>query len=71
MRSCACLDGRASLESIAIIDGKVKVPMRDSKCLQANIYCPRNQSKKYPLIFVRTPYNLDELGHPNSVHHVT
>src|ERR1700683_4798533 len=54
------------LESIAIIDRKVMVPMRDGKRMQADIYRPKDQSKKYPIIFVRTPYNFNywatELG---------
>src|SRR3954451_4962239 len=44
------------LESIAVIDRKVMVPMRDGKRIQADIYRPKDQSKKYPIIFVRTPY---------------
>src|SRR5262252_8005226 len=47
------------LESLAIIDGKVMVPMRDGKRMQADIYRPKDQSKKYPIIFVRTPYNFN------------
>jgi putative CocE/NonD family hydrolase len=56
------------LESIAIIERKVMVPMRDGKRMQADIYRPKDQSKKYPIIFVRTPYNFNywdvELGAP-------
>ncbi len=47
------------LESIAIIDRKVMVPMRDGKRMQADLYRPKDQSKKYPIIFVRTPYNFN------------
>ena len=47
------------LESIAIIDRKVMVPMRDGKRMQADIYRPKDESKKYPIIFVRTPYNFN------------
>ena len=47
------------LESIAIIDRKVMVPMRDGKRMQADIYRPKDESKKYPVIFVRTPYNFN------------
>jgi putative CocE/NonD family hydrolase len=56
------------LESIAIIERKVMVPMRDGKRMQADIYRPKDQSRKYPIIFVRTPYNFNywdvELGAP-------
>jgi uncharacterized protein len=59
------------LESIAIIDRKIMVPMRDGKRMQADIYRPKDQSKKYPIIFVRTPYNFNywdtELGAPRDM----
>ena len=47
------------LEAIAIIDRKVMVPMRDGKRMAADIYRPKDTSKKYPIIFVRTPYNFN------------
>ena len=47
------------LESIAIIERKVMVAMRDGKRMQADIYRPKDESKKYPIIFVRTPYNFN------------
>lgn len=56
------------LESIAIVDRKVMVPMRDGKRMAADIYRPKDTSKKYPIIFVRTPYNFNfwdvKLGAP-------
>ncbi|HEY1657057.1 MAG TPA: CocE/NonD family hydrolase [Candidatus Sulfotelmatobacter sp.] len=52
-------DTEKELESIAIIERKVMVPMRDGKHMQADIYLPKDQSKKYPIIFVRTPYNFN------------
>ena len=59
------------LESIAVIEHKVMVPMRDGKRMQADIYRPRDSSKKYPVIFVRTPYNFNywdvELGAPRNL----
>jgi putative CocE/NonD family hydrolase len=59
------------LESIAIIERKVMVPMRDGKRMQADIYRPNDESKKYPIIFVRTPYNFNywdvELGAPRDM----
>jgi len=61
----------AELESIAIIERKVMVPMRDGKRMQADIYRPKDQSKKYPVIFVRTPYNFNywdiSLGAPRDM----
>jgi hypothetical protein len=47
------------LESIAIVDRKVMVTMRDGKKMAADIYRPKDTSKKYPIIFVRTPYNFN------------
>ncbi len=47
------------LESIAIIDRKVMVPMRDGKRMAADIYRPKDTSKKYPTVFSRTPYNFN------------
>ena len=47
------------LESIAVIDRKVMVTMRDGKKMAADIYRPKDTSKKYPIIFVRTPYNFN------------
>src|SRR3954463_14847074 len=47
------------LESIAVIERKVMVPMRDGKRMATDIYRPKDNSKKYPIIFVRTPYNFN------------
>ncbi len=64
-------DTEKELESIAIIERKVMVPMRDGKRMQADIYRPKNESKKYPIIFVRTPYNFNywdiQLGAPRDM----
>jgi putative CocE/NonD family hydrolase len=47
------------LESIAIIERKIMVPMRDGKRMATDVYRPKDPSKKYPTIFVRTPYNFN------------
>ena len=49
----------SELESAAIIERKVMIPMRDGKRMQADIYRPKDESKKYPIIFSRTPYNFN------------
>src|SRR3546814_6233458 len=58
----------AELETVAIIDRKVMVPMRDGTRLATDIYRPKGDSAKYPAIFVRTPYNVNywdvKLGAP-------
>ncbi len=47
------------LESVAIIERKLMVPMRDGKRMAAVVYRPKDTSKKYATIFVRTPYNFN------------
>ncbi len=47
------------LQSIAIVERKLMIPMRDGKRMAADIYRPKDTSKKYPAIFVRTPYNFN------------
>ena len=47
------------LESIAIIDRKLMIPMRDGKRMAADVYRPKDTTKKYPTVFVRTPYNFN------------
>ncbi len=59
------------LESLAVIERKVMVPMRDGKRMATDIYRPKDGSKKYPVIFVRTPYNFNywdvKLGAPRDM----
>jgi len=59
------------LESIAVIDRKLMIPMRDGKRMAADVYRPKDASKKYPIIFVRTPYNFNywdvKLGAPRDM----
>jgi predicted acyl esterase len=47
------------LESVAIIERKLMVPMSDGKRMATDVYRPKDASKKYPIIFVRTPYNFN------------
>jgi putative CocE/NonD family hydrolase len=59
------------LESVAIIERKLMIPMRDGKRMAADVYRPKDESKKYPIIFVRTPYNFNfwdvKLGAPRDM----
>jgi len=48
-----------ALESVAVIDRKLMVPMRDGTRIQFDVYRPKNASGKVPAIFVRTPYNMN------------
>ena len=47
------------LQSLAVVERKVMVPMRDGKRMATDVYRPKDTSKKYPIVFVRTPYNFN------------
>lgn len=47
------------LQSIAIVERKLMIPMRDGIRIATDVYRPKDSSKKYPTIFVRTPYNFN------------
>jgi hypothetical protein len=49
----------AELQSIAIVERKLMIPMRDGTRIAADVYRPKDTSKKYPTIFSRTPYNFN------------
>jgi putative CocE/NonD family hydrolase len=49
----------SELQSIAVVDRKLMVPMRDGKRMATDVYRPKDTSKKYATIFVRTPYNFN------------
>jgi putative CocE/NonD family hydrolase len=59
------------LQEIAIVERKVMVPMSDGKRMSADIYRPKDESKKYPIVFSRTPYNFNwwdvRLGAPRDM----
>jgi len=54
-------DEKIELETIAIIDQKVMMPMRDGIRLCTDIYRPKTD-QKVPIIFSRTPYNFNAYG---------
>jgi len=60
----------AELQSIAVVERKVMVTMRDGKRMQADVYRPKEPGK-YPIIFSRTPYNFNfwdvRLGAPRDM----
>jgi putative CocE/NonD family hydrolase len=47
------------LQSIAVVERKLMIPMRDGKRIATDVYRPKDTSKKYPTIFSRTPYNFN------------
>src|SRR5690242_19817378 len=52
-------DKEHELESIAVVDRKLMVPMRDGVRMQADVYRPKNTAGPVPIVFVRTPYNFN------------
>jgi putative CocE/NonD family hydrolase len=53
------LDLENELQSIAIVERKVMMPMRDGVKLATDIYRPKNASGKVGTVFVKTPYNFN------------
>jgi putative CocE/NonD family hydrolase len=51
-------DVRKQLESIAVIEQKIMVPMRDGVRLATDVYRPKTDGR-LPIIFSRTPYNFN------------
>jgi predicted acyl esterase len=47
------------LASLAVIARKLMIPMRDGVRIAADVYYPKDPSKKYPAIWMRTPYNFN------------
>ena len=47
------------LQSVAIVERKLMIPMRDGTRIATDVYRPKDTSKKYATIFVRTPYNFN------------
>ena len=54
----------ADLERITESDTMVMVPMRDGVRLATDIYRPKDADGPVPLIFIKTPYNFNEIGGP-------
>src|SRR5437773_3878368 len=54
-------DTENELQSIAVVDRKVMMPMPDGVHLATDIYRPKSSgfSSKVPIVFVRTPYNFN------------
>jgi predicted acyl esterase len=47
------------LQSVAVVERKVLVPMRDGVRLATDVYRPKDAKGKVPAIWVRTPYNFN------------
>ena len=55
------------LASLAVIERKLMIPMRDGVRIAADVYFPKDTSKKCPAIWVRTPYNFNYWDVANGV----
>ncbi len=53
---------RAQLESVADVEKKLMVPMRDGVRLATDVYLPNDGDGPFPTIFWRTPYNFNTLS---------
>jgi putative CocE/NonD family hydrolase len=53
------LDVENELQSLAVVERKVMMPMPDGVRLATDIYRPKNATGKVPTIWVRTPYNFN------------
>jgi putative CocE/NonD family hydrolase len=53
------IDAEQELQSLAVVERKVMVPMRDGIRLATDVYRPRNAAGPVPIVFVRTPYNFN------------
>jgi len=60
-------DVERELQSLAVVNRKVMIPMRDGVRIPADIYVPKDATKKYPAIWVRTPYNFNYWDVQNGV----
>ncbi|MCX6543834.1 MAG: CocE/NonD family hydrolase [Acidobacteria bacterium] len=58
-QAAARLSIEQELASIAVIERKVMMPMRDGVRLATDVYRPKDSSRKVPTILVRTPYNFN------------
>ena len=53
------VDMEKELQSVAVVERKVMMPMRDGVRLATDVYRPKGASGPVPTIFVRTPYNFN------------
>ena len=60
-------DVEHELESVAVVDRKEMIAMRDGIRIAADVYYPKDASKKYPAIWSRTPYNFNYWDVQNGV----
>ena len=52
----------AKFEAITDADTMVMVPMRDGVGLATDVYTPKGEEGRFPVIFVKTPYDFNKIG---------
>jgi putative CocE/NonD family hydrolase len=52
-------DLEAELQSVAHVERRVMIPMKDGVRLMTDIYRPKNATGRVPIVFVKTPYNMN------------
>jgi uncharacterized protein len=53
------IDLERELQSIAVVERRVMIPMKDGVRLATDIYRPKDAAGKVPIVFVKTPYNFN------------
>ncbi len=53
------IDLERELQSLAVVERRVMIPMKDGVRLATDIYRPRDAAGKVPIVFVKTPYNFN------------
>jgi hypothetical protein len=53
------IDTEKELQSLAIVERKLMLSMRDGVRLATDVYRPKHATGKVPVVFVRTPYNFN------------
>ncbi len=53
------IDTEKELQSLAFVERKLMLPMRDGVRLATDVYRPRKATGRVPIVFVRTPYNFN------------
>ena len=53
------IDLERELQSLAVVERRVMIPMKDGVRLATDIYRPKDAAGKVPIVFVKTPYNFN------------
>ena len=51
----------AKFKALSESDTMIMVPMRDGIRLATDVYLPKDQEGPFPVVFVKTPYNFNEI----------